>query len=333
MSSSVTNHSRYLSSHLDEARALPNQVVMKKRPLGATGLMVGEIGLGTAELGSEHIPDHEAIYTIGSSVDMEAALIDVAPTYGRALHRVGLALKGRRQQAEIALKAGYYADGHSDYSPKGLRKSVDQSLGALSTGHADVVLLHNPPATVYNAADPVWAELAKLKAEGKTRAFGISLTTADEAKAALDKTPAQVLELPFSAFFQDHAANFDAAQKKQVGLIANRCLDSGWLSGRYGAHHVFFDARRRWSMADKARRAALQEQFETIVASPTGRPAQAALQFVLSHGAISCALAGATQWQQVIGNVSAIQDSLAPAALLKLRELWDKQLKTAPLGL
>lgn len=331
--SSVTNHSRYLSSHLDEARAIATQVVMKHRPLGKTGLTVGEIGLGTAQLGGENLPDHEAVYAIGASVDMEAALIDVAPSYGRALHRVGLALKGRRQQGQIALKAGYSAKGELDYSPKGIRKSLEQSLTALQSSHVEVLLLHNPPASVYNAADPVWAELAKLKAEGKTRAFGISLTTADEAKAALDKTPAQVLELPFSVFTQDHAANFAAAQAKQVGILANRCLDSGWLTGRYSALQPFFDSRSRWTLADKERRAELQAQFEAIVASPTGRPAQAALQFVLSHTAISCALVGAATWQHVIGNVSAGQGSLSAAQVMKIKELWDKQLKSNPLAL
>jgi aryl-alcohol dehydrogenase-like predicted oxidoreductase len=331
--SSVTNHSRYLSSHLDEGRAIATQVVMKKRALGNTGLTVGEIGLGTLRLGSEHLPDHEAVYAIGASVDMEASLIDVAPSYGRALLRVGQALQSRRAQGQIALKAGYSAKGEADYSPKGIRKSVESSLKELRTHYADVVLLHNPPAAVYNAADPVWAELAKLKAEGKARAFGISLTTADEAKAALASTPAQVLELPFNAFTQDHAANFDAAQKKHVGLIANRCLDSGWLSGRYGAMHLFLDSRSRWTLADKERRAALQVQFEAIVAAPTGRPAQAALQFVLAHTAISCALAGASEWQHVIGNVSAGQASLPAAQVSKLKELWDKQLKSNPLAL
>jgi aryl-alcohol dehydrogenase-like predicted oxidoreductase len=257
----------------------------------------------------------------------------VAPSYGRALIRVGQALKGRRPQGQIALKAGYSAKGEADYSPKGIRKSLEQSLTALQTSHVDVLLLHNPPAAVYNAADPVWAELAKLKAEGKARAFGVSLTTADEAKAALDKTPAQVLQLPFNVFTQDHAANFDAALKKKVGILANRCLDSGWLTGRYGALQLFLDGRSRWSLADKERRAALQAQFEAVVASPTGRPAQAALQFVLSHTAISCALAGASTWQHVIGNVSAGQGSLSPAQVSKLKELWDKQLKSSPLAL
>ncbi len=328
---SVTNHSRYLSSHLDAGRG--TGPALKKRPLGATGLLVGEIGLGTAQLGGENLPDHEAVYAISNALDMEAGLVDVAPSYGRALLRLGRAMQGRRQQAQVCLKAGFNADGSRDYAPKALRSSLERSLKALGTGYADVLLLHNPPVAALQAGDPAWAELAKLKAEGKILAYGVSLTTADEAKAALDKTPAQVLQLPFNVYCQDHAATLEAAAKKRVGVIVNRPLDSGWLSGRFSALQPFFDARRRWSLAERQRREALQAQFEAIVASPTGRPAQAALQFVLSFAGVSCAIPGASAWQQVIGNVSAAAAAMDPGVAAKLRDLWDKQLKAAPLGL
>jgi aryl-alcohol dehydrogenase-like predicted oxidoreductase len=330
---SVTNHSRYLASHLDPARAGHTYAVMKKRPLGATGLTVGELGLGTAGLGKDSLPDHEAIFAISQSMDMQASLIDVAPSYGRALLRVGRALAGRRSSAQVCLKAGYEADGSRDYSPRGLRASLERSLKALGTGHVDVLLLHNPPAAALAAADPAWAELAKLKAEGKVRAYGVSLTGSDEAKAALEKTPAEVLELPFNVFCQDNAVVFDAAAKKRVGLIVNRPLDSGWLAGRYGAHHLFFDERKRWSGADKARRASLQQAFEALAATAALRPSQAALEFVLSFPQVSCAVVGASSWKQVIDNVSADQRGLDPGVVAKLRDLWDKQLKSSPVGL
>lgn len=331
--SSVTNHSRTLTSHLDPTRGGLTYPVMHKRPLGDTGLTVGEIGLGTAQLGSEHQPDQEAIYTISNAVDMESSLLDVAPSYGRALLRVGRAIQGRRQQAQVCLKAGYDAKGQQDYSPKGLRKQLEASLKVLGSGYVDVLLLHNPPVALLQAADPVWAELAKLKAEGKARAFGVSLTTSDEAKAALDKTPAEVLQLPFNAFCQDNLPAIEAAAKKRVGVIVNRPLDSGWLSGRFSPLHPFMDARRRWSLGDRERRAALQARFEAITDTPTGRPAQAALQFVLSVSGVSCAIPGASLWQQVIGNVSAGQLRMDPGTVAKLKDLWDKQLKTAPLGI
>lgn len=338
---SVTNHSRYLASHLDPARPGHSYAVMKKRPLGGTGLLVGEIGLGLSGLsrGADPIPDAEALATIAAALDAQASLVDVAPSYGtgRGLHLLAAALKGRRAQAQVCLKAGYAADGATDYSPAGVRRSLEQSLKALGTDRVEVLLLHNPPApsagSGQGATDDVWAELTKLKQQGKLLAFGASLTGPDQLKAALDKTPAQVLQLPLNVFCQDNAAVLDAAFKKRVGIIVNRPLDSGWLAGRYGAHHLFFDERSRWSMAEKARRADLQAEFEAIALRPNILPAQAALAFVLSHPQVSCAIPGASGWQQVIANLDAGQLRLDPAVIAKLKDLWDKKVKSSPLPL
>jgi aryl-alcohol dehydrogenase-like predicted oxidoreductase len=328
---SVTNHSRYLSSHLDATRG--GAPVMRTRALGGTGLRVGEIGLGTAQLGTESLPDHEAVYAISNALDMQASLVDVAPSYGRALLRLGQAMAGRRSQAQVCLKLGYGADGRQDFGPRALRHALEQALRALGTGHVDLLLLHNPGLSELQAAEPAWAELDKLKREGKALALGVSLTTVDEAKHALDKSPAQVLQLPFNVFCQDHTATLGAAAAKRVGVIVNRPLDSGWLSGRFDPLQPFFDARRRWSLAQRRRRAELQAKFEAIVAAPTGRPAQAALQFVLSQPGVSCAIPGASAWQQVIGNVSACQAVMDPGVVARLKDLWEKELKPAPLGL
>ena len=334
---SVTNHSRYLASHLDPARPGQSYAIMKKRPLGETGLLVGEIGLGTAGLGrAKHaLPDDEALFTLASALDAQASLVDTAPSYGegRAMHLLRLALKGRREQAQVCLKAGYHADGSSDYSAAGIRQSLESSLKALGTGHVEVLLLHNPPLAALAANDAVWAELAKLKQQGKLRAFGASLTSPDQLKAALDKTPAQVLQFPLNVFCQDNAVVLDAAFKKRVGVIINRPLDSGWLAGRYGAHHIFFDERSRWSGADKGRRAELQALFEAIAMQATILPAQAALQFVLSFPQVSCAIPGASAWQQVISNLDASQLRLDPAVIAKLKGLWEQKLKSSPLPL
>jgi aryl-alcohol dehydrogenase-like predicted oxidoreductase len=266
---------------------------------------------------------------------MQSSLIDVAPTYGegRALHLVGQALKNRRGEAQVCLKAGYFADGHADYSPAAVRASLVESLRVLGTDYVDVLLLHNPSMALLNAADPIWAELAKFQLEGKVRTIGASLTGADQLKAALEKTPAQVLEFPFNAFNQEAASVFDAAFKKRVGLIANRPLDSGFLTGRYRDLAFFSDDRSRFSRADIQRRSQLQEDFEPLAMRPDLTPAQAALEFVLSFPQISCAIPGASDWHHVIGNVTANQEPMPAETVAKLKGLWDSKIKANPLPL
>lgn len=335
---SVTNHSRYLASHLDPARPGHSYPVMKKRPLGETGIVVGEIGLGTAAFSRSKgavVPDAEAIQILQYALDMQSNLIDVAPTYGegRALQLIGRALNDRRKLAKIALKAGYHSDGHSDFSPAGIRASLESSLKLLRSEYVDVLLLHNPATSVLAATDPIWAELAKLKLEGKIRAFGASVSGAEQMKAALDKTPAQVLEFPFNVYSQEAASAFDAAFKKRVGLIANRPLDSGFLTGRYRDLAFFTDERSRFSRADINRRSELQEAFEPIAMRPGITPTQAALEFVLSFPQLSCAIPGASDWHHVVGNVAANTEPMPADTVAKLKALWEGKIKSNPLPL
>ena len=329
---SVTNHSRYLSSHLDPARQGSDYGVMKKRPLGETGIIVGEIGLGTAALGRTSgtvVPDAEAIQIVNYALDMQASLIDIAPTYGdgRALHVVGQALKDRRREAQICLKAGYFSDGHSDFSPAAVRASLVDSLKKLGTDYVDVLMLHNPSTAVLTPTDPIWAELVKLKVEGKVRAIGASLNGTDQLKAAIDKTPSQVLEFTFNAFCQDAAAIFDAAFAKRIGLIANRPLDSGFLTGRHR------EDVRKFVDPIFGRRSELQVEFEGIAMRPDLTPTQAALEFVLSYPQITCAIPGASDWHHVIGNVTANQEPMPAATVAKVKALWESKIKGNPLPL
>src|SRR5258708_39378433 len=95
----------------------PFRCVMPKRQLGETGIGVGEIGMGTAALGRGGLgalPDDEALYFLGSALDMEARFFDCATTYGagRGARLGGGAAKGPRQEGRMRTKAGDCWDGH-----------------------------------------------------------------------------------------------------------------------------------------------------------------------------------------------------------------------------
>jgi aryl-alcohol dehydrogenase-like predicted oxidoreductase len=313
--------------------------VMRKRSLGETGLSVGEIGFGTGafgRVGAGAIPDDEALDMLGYALDMEASLIDTAPTYGggRAEKLVGQALRGRRSQAVVVTKAGYFSDGHADYSATAIRSSLEASLERMHLGFVDALLLHNPPLEVLTQASEAFGELAKLKKEGKIRAYGACVVGAVQAKAALEKTESQVLEAPYNIFHQEIAGAFEALGKKRVGFIASQPLDSGFLSGRYGKLAFFTDERSRFSREEITRRAALIAKLEALgLPAPGDTETQVALEFVLASHAVTCALPGASSWQQVIGNVTACQRRMDPAVAQALRGLWEREIKTAPLAL
>src|SRR5438067_12875844 len=174
---------------------------MKRRPLGATGITVGEIGLGAWQLAN---PDWgvydraEALRVVQQALDAGCDFFDTAPPYGggRSEKLLGRALAGVRPSVTICTKCGHSAERYSE-SGQGptnldvaaLRPSLEASLRRLRTDYVDVLLLHNPPVVLLNGTRaPHFEEMERLKAEGKLRVYGVSLDHRKELERALATT-------------------------------------------------------------------------------------------------------------------------------------------------
>ena len=136
-----------------------------KREIGKTGLMVSELGLGTAAMAGNHRvvneSDHRAALEEG--LDNGISYVDTAPFYGfgRSEHFAGDALR-RREGWVLSTKAGrLLAPGmppaheavdwpgsfpfHQiyDYSYDGVMRSYEMSLQRLGLDRIDMLLLHD----------------------------------------------------------------------------------------------------------------------------------------------------------------------------------------------
>ena len=71
---------------------------METRALGATGLRLPVLGLGTAPLGQEYgrFNIDEALATVHAALDLGINFLDTSPYYGRGLSEIllGMALRG-----------------------------------------------------------------------------------------------------------------------------------------------------------------------------------------------------------------------------------------------
>jgi aryl-alcohol dehydrogenase-like predicted oxidoreductase len=94
---------------MDPALKLP------RRPLGATGLMVSLLGLGTVKFGRNQkmrypafaLPDDATIESLlDDALDSGINVLDTAPAYGTAEERIGKLLGARRDQFVIITKTG-----------------------------------------------------------------------------------------------------------------------------------------------------------------------------------------------------------------------------------
>lgn len=311
---------------------------MNLRPFGNTGMNVSEIGLGAWQLAN---PDwgvndrSEALKIVQKSLEAGCNFFDTAPGYGvgRSEELLGAGLKSVRRDVILCTKFSYYnAQGEREWQAQHVRPVLEGSFKRLQTDYVDILLLHNPPRELMdgNVSAELYAELEKLKTEGKIREYGVSLDWRVELETVLGTTKSNAAEVFFNALYQETLPAFEKAQARGMGLIIKVPLDSGWLSGRYRGNHKFDDIRSRWSPEVLARRSELVEKFAALVPEGTSM-AHAALQFVLAQPQVSTVIPGAKTVEQALDNFAAAEKQLSAETVQAMRELWTREVEGNPL--
>lgn len=151
---------------------------MKYRILGKTGLNLSVLGFGVSPVGNvfEPVSEQDGINALHYGMDNGINFFDVSPFYGDTLAetRLGMALKGRRQDIILATKCCRYVD-HFDFSYQRVISSIDESLKRLKTDYVDLYQLHDiefgSMEQLLNEAVPA---ILKVKESGKARFIGIT---------------------------------------------------------------------------------------------------------------------------------------------------------------
>ncbi len=214
---------------------------MELKPLGATGLRVSPLGLGTVKFGRNQsvkypqpfaLPsDREALALLDLAWELGINLLDTAPAYGDSEERLGQLLRQNRRDWVIVTKVGEeFANGasHFDFSAAATRASVERSLRRLGVEALDAVLIHSSGddlAILEQGA--VLPTLRDLQTAGLVRAVGISSKTVEGGLRAMEccdlvmatYNPRQREELPV----------IRAAHAMGKGILIKKGLLSGHL--------------------------------------------------------------------------------------------------------
>src|SRR5579872_5804386 len=122
---------------------------MRYKQLGASGLKVSELVLGTWVFGPTGNPDHEeCARMIYRAMDAGINLIDTADVYqgGESEKIVGEALRGRRHEVVLATKVfAPQGPGPNDrgLSRAHIMRAVEDSLRRLDTDYIDLYQIHS----------------------------------------------------------------------------------------------------------------------------------------------------------------------------------------------
>jgi aryl-alcohol dehydrogenase-like predicted oxidoreductase len=274
---------------------------MRKRKLGATGLEVSELSLGTWGLsgdGYAKLPEAERDRVIERARALGVTLFDVADAYagGAMESRLG-ALLGKDADAIIVTKLGTdtaASPPRKRFDPTYLREAFDRSSARLEREVVDVVLLHNPSLRALENGAATRA-LEELRERGRIKAWGVSVGSVECGKKAIEQG-AQVLELAYNVFCSTDLKQLaDLVRSKSVGVLARSVLAYGLLCGLWAPDKQFPDGdhrAERWTADEFRQRLRQLSAVRPLVSGPVSTLRSAALRFVLHSDLVSSAVLG-----------------------------------------
>ena len=294
---------------------------IKLRKLGNTGLELSTLTVGTWGLcaGSygRVFPEQRSA-TLARALDQGVTTFDMAPTWGAdgaAESAVRDAAGARRSELIYITRVGFVAsDGYlaPAFAAGELRAQCEASLRRLGTEHIDVLLLQHPSADQLREHE-VHATMEALLTEGKIRAWGASVSHAEDARAAL-VSGAQVLCMPFNLLQPELVWDLASECKERgTGILARSVLLHGLLSGRWGEKKRFppDDHRMfRWSHDALAARVRQANDYKQRVDAGAPSMSTLALQFVLAHEEVASAMFGPRTPAQLVAATEALASEL-----------------------
>jgi D-threo-aldose 1-dehydrogenase len=303
-----------------------------------SGLPFGRLGFGAAGIGNLYraVDDDAARATVEAAWAGGVRYFDTAPHYGLGLseRRLGAALRDKpRGEFLVSTKVGRLLEPQDaagrrddegfdvpadaarrwDFSEKGIRRSLEDSLDRLGLDHVDILYLHDPDVYDLDAgitrALPV---LEKLRADGLATAIGVGTNSAEAALACVEGADLDLVMLAgrYTLLEQPGVPLLERCVARGTGVVAVGAFNSGLLARPEvpdDAHYNYGQAPR--ALLERARQlAALCRDFG--VELPT-----AALHFPLRHPAVVNVTVGARSAAQMAANAERM-DSAVP------EELW-----------
>jgi aryl-alcohol dehydrogenase-like predicted oxidoreductase len=307
---------------------------MQYRMLGKTGWEVSAISMGCWNIGGQwgEVSEETARATLMAAVDSGINLFDTADAYGTipgdSESLVGRAFRGMRDRVFIASKAGNYARRAGAPLPftswLHVKLCCEASLFRLQTDYLDLLQCHIGGAS--EAETEVFLEgFTRLKEAGLIRAWGVSTNSVEVLRRFNAGGECATCQLEYSVLNRAAEAELlPYCQQQQIGTLIRGPLAQGLLSGKFTPETRFTDSvRESWN--EGSRRETFLgnlQRVEQLRFLANGRSmAQAALQYVLAHPAVSCAIPGAKSPEQVAANAAAADGVLSPEEVGRVREV------------
>jgi aryl-alcohol dehydrogenase-like predicted oxidoreductase len=304
--------------------------MLPKRKLGSQGLEVSALGLGCMGMSQSYGPanDKESMATIHRAIDEGCTLFDTAEVYGPFANEelLGRALKGRRDQVNVATKFGFHIESGkingTDSRPDHIRAVVDASLKRLGTDYIDLLYQHrvDKAIPIEDVADTV----AGLVQAGKVRYFGLSEAGVKTIRRAHKVHPVTALQSEYSLWERNLEAEIiPTLRELGIGLVPFSPLGRGFLTGNAQRAESYpeGDYRRqdpRFQTENFDANMAAAKLVQDLAARKSVKPGQLALAWLLAKGDFIAPIPGTKRQSYLVENFAAADIVLDAGELAEL---------------
>jgi len=317
--------------------------MMEMRQLGASGLLVSELCLGTMIFGEDSprsTPPDVALRMIDQYLDFGGNFVDTANVYGNGQSEeiVGQSLSGRRDKVVLATKVRHRrGEGANDLglSRKHIFQEVENSLRRLQTDYIDLYYAHMWDPIV--PIEETMRAFDDLVTAGKVRYIGASNFKAWELMKSLAVSETNgyarfiAAQYQHSLVVRDIEREFvDLFLQEGLGSVPWGPLGGGFLSGKYRRDASPEEGRlattpdhdeEAWDRRSNERNWLTVDVVDQIAEDRGKSHSQVALAWLLARPEVSSVIVGVRTPEQLIDNLGATGWQLQEKELDRLNDV------------
>ncbi len=294
------------------------------RKLGNSDLQITPLGVGAWAMGGSgwafswgDQDDSDSAGAIRAALDAGINWIDTAAVYGlgHSEEVVGAAVHGMSNKPFIFTKCERVWGEDRKISPslkaESIRQECENSLRRLKVDVIDLYQIHWPQPD--EDVEEGWAEMARLKKEGKVRWIGVSNFNVEQMKRAMKIAPITSLQPPYSMLVrQIEAEILPFVKEHNIGVLCYSPMRAGLLAGKMTKERALNLSKDDWRSRDKdfqepnlSRNLGLVELLKEIGERHGHTPGEVALAWTLHNPAVTGAIVGLRKPEQIQGTIGA----------------------------
>jgi aryl-alcohol dehydrogenase-like predicted oxidoreductase len=312
---------------------------MKTRRLGNSDLNITRIGFGAWAIGGGdwqfgwgHQDDADSVAAIHRALELGINWIDTAAVYGLG-HSEEVVTKAlaewpgprpyiftkcvrvwnEKREITTSLKAG------------SIRKECDDSLRRLRVDTIDLYQIHWPAGDSAETEEG-WTELANLRKQGKVRWIGVCNFNLEQLRVARAIAPVTSLQPPYSLIRRDIEREIlPYCQQNGIGVIGYSPMGSGLLTGAMSRERAAALPASDWRSRNLefkepklSQNLAVVDRLRAVAKRHGCSPGEVAIAWTLRHPAVTGAIVGARNANQVDGVIRGAELQLTIAEIAEI---------------